>query len=129
MLAFAVFIFAIVGTMAYKTYNTYTDTISIAHAQSTTEKLSDAAEMVRSEGEGAKTTLVVVLPPGYSSEESYIGSKGGPGRTINLRLALSDGEIDIYSNCNVDVDGEFPENPGEYRYTVLHNGTLAVAYR
>ena len=102
----------------------------ISEARGTVQKLAQAADSVYAQGEGATTSVSVVLPPGSVLEggRSFIGKpSGSPGNAsanmVNLNVAGSD----EYALTSAPLSGAFPSAAGTYQLQVTsHGGYVSI---
>jgi|GEM_PF-2744717 len=97
----------------YYSVNFSTDNIRISQAQDMVEKLSKSADYVYSLGPGSKDVVDVYVPDGivYTRIDN---------NTIHVRLSLSSGDSDVFSDTRPVVIGEIPPTPGHHQITVTH---------
>ena len=111
-IAFVAFIFFFCMTSA-------SDSIRIAQARDTVDKIAKAADLVYVLGPGSKTSVEVMMPSGIT--DTSISST-----RVLIRVSLSTGVNDIFAYPRENVSGSITNNSGRQTVTLLVNSSGSV---
>ncbi len=76
-------------------------------AEIAVNSIANAADVLYAQGAGAKTTLEVYLPTGYSGKDSSIASK-----TISIKYFLGKDLIEASAATRANITGKMPATGG-----------------
>jgi hypothetical protein len=100
----------------------YFDSINAINARQTATTLTSAVNLVYSQGLGAQTRAVILIPTKLDQSQTYIS-----GKEINLRV--SNRLKDIHEHAAVNMAGAIPINEGEITaYVKMTPGKAVVFY-
>ena len=89
--------------------------LSLSYAKNAVTQVTNAADLVYTQGPPAKVRLSIYIPSGV--EEASI-----TGKEVNLRVASSGNYSDIFSFSTANLSGTFPEAEGMHWISVESKG-------
>ena len=95
---------SVVANLAWQENETST---RVHKANIAVNSIAATADNLYAQGPGAKTTLNIIVPSGYSSTTSSIGNK-----QIVFSLSTPGGNMDIIALTKANISGSPPTGPG-----------------
>jgi uncharacterized protein (UPF0333 family) len=92
-------------------FNYANDNVRVAQGRDAIDKIAKAADYVNQLGTDAKTAVYINMPAGVK----FINSTGN---RIQMRMALSGGETDVFANTQANISGQISVTPGGQKVIV-----------
>ena len=94
-------------------------------AQTSAQQLADASDYVYSQGDGASSSVQIILPPSTNFSSTYVGKplSGSSGYSINA-ININAAGVNAVAYARANLTGSLPSLPGTYNVNVTSHGTF-----